>query len=154
MAKVNETKRSYTPTLGFSFKKLVLSNFEFRIWDVPGQKKFRPMWKKGYKNANLILYVVDISDESRLDESANALSKVLDDMKDKRLFVMVAYHKIDLIDNLQDKYVDIDKHFTMALYNRRSEIFWTSIEMTKTIEEIKQAFINKITKVLNEKEKE
>ena len=39
------------------------------IWDLGGQIKMRNMWEKYYDDANAIIFVVDSSDVSRLEEA-------------------------------------------------------------------------------------
>ena len=45
------------------------------IWDLGGQIKMRNMWEKYYDDANAIIFVVDSSDVSRLEEAKLAYGK-------------------------------------------------------------------------------
>ena len=52
-------------------------NLKFTIWDVGGQPKLRPLWKHYYLNTQAVIYVIDSSDESRLNESHDELVKLI-----------------------------------------------------------------------------
>ena len=45
------------------------------FWDLGGQPILRSIWKKYYAECHGIIFVIDITNEERLDESLEALSK-------------------------------------------------------------------------------
>merc|ERR1712070_858108 len=58
------------PTQGFNVKSLLHEGFKLNVWDIGGQKSIRPYWKNYFENTDALIYVVDSSDEKRLDEDA------------------------------------------------------------------------------------
>ena len=47
------------------------------MWDIGGQKAIRPYWKNYYENTDGLVYVVDSSDEERLNECTEELNALL-----------------------------------------------------------------------------
>ena len=47
------------------------------MWDIGGQKAIRPYWKNYYENTDGLVFVVDSSDEERLQECVEELNSLL-----------------------------------------------------------------------------
>ncbi len=47
------------------------------MWDIGGQKAIRPYWKNYYENTDGLVFVVDSSDEERLNECVEELNSLL-----------------------------------------------------------------------------
>jgi GTPase SAR1 family protein len=47
------------------------------VWDIGGQKAIRPYWKNYYENTDGLVFVVDSSDEERLNECVEELNSLL-----------------------------------------------------------------------------
>jgi len=84
------------PTQGFNIKSIVKDGFKFNVWDLGGQKAIRPYWKTYYDNTNALIYVVDSSDNRRLEESANELRALLREVKLSGIPLLVFANKQDL----------------------------------------------------------
>ena len=65
------------PTQGFNVKKLSAGRLTFNVWDLGGQKAIREHWKNYYNNLDCIIFVIDSSDRSRMEECSNELQEVL-----------------------------------------------------------------------------
>lgn len=78
------------PTIGFNVETFTYKNIEFTAWDVGGQGKLRPLWRFYFQGADAIIYVVDASDTTRLDEAASELHRVFEDdeLRDCKLLVL------------------------------------------------------------------
>lgn len=74
--KINETL-STVPTIGFNVEEVKYKNLEFMIWDIGGQTKLRGLWHHYYDGANALIYVLDSSDNSRLQLAKDTLEGVL-----------------------------------------------------------------------------
>lgn len=57
------------PTVGFNVENVRYKNINFQCWDVGGQDKIRPLWRHYFRNTDAIIYVVDASDQQRIDSS-------------------------------------------------------------------------------------
>lgn len=47
------------------------------MWDIGGQKAIRPYWKNYYENTDGLVFVVDSSDEERINECIEELNSLL-----------------------------------------------------------------------------
>jgi len=65
------------PTQGFNIKSLTQDGFKLNVWDIGGQKAIRPYWKNYYENTDGIVFVVDSSDEERINECVEELNALL-----------------------------------------------------------------------------
>ena len=51
--------------------------FKLNVWDIGGQKAIRPYWQNYYENTDGMVFVVDSSDEERLNECKEELKALL-----------------------------------------------------------------------------
>ncbi|XP_061662318.1 ADP-ribosylation factor 4 [Syngnathoides biaculeatus] len=84
------------PTIGFNVETVEYKNICFTVWDVGGQDKIRPLWRHYFQNTQGLIFVVDSNDRERVAESADELSKMIqeDDLKDA--VILVFANKQDL----------------------------------------------------------
>ncbi|XP_049617483.1 ADP-ribosylation factor 4 [Syngnathus scovelli] len=77
------------PTIGFNVETVEYKNICFTVWDVGGQDKIRPLWRHYFQNTQGLIFVVDSNDRERVAESADELSKMIqeDDLRDAVLLV-------------------------------------------------------------------
>ncbi|KAJ3424101.1 e3 ubiquitin-protein ligase trim23 [Anaeramoeba flamelloides] len=104
---------STKPTVGFNVETVLYKKVKFTIWDVGGQDKIRTLWRHYYENVQAILFVVDSSDQERLQEAKNELQKMLLEEELKNSALVVFANKQDLpntitSDNLISKF-DLEK---------------------------------------------
>lgn len=66
------------PTVGFNVEMLETdrSSPRLTVWDVGGQRKMRPHWRHHYADAAGVVFVVDSSDQKRLEEARKELHRV------------------------------------------------------------------------------
>lgn len=79
------------PTVG----KLLLHGTRFQFWDLGGQASLRTMWNNYYSSAHLILFVIDSSSPSRLQESCSVLRELSEDEGVKDLPMLILANKQD-----------------------------------------------------------
>ena len=84
------------PTIGFNVETIKFKKTEFIVWDVRGQDPSRPIWKHYYKNAEALIFVVDSSDQNRIDRARMELHKMLDDEDLKDVILLVFANKQDI----------------------------------------------------------
>src|SRR4051812_19130590 len=58
---------STVPTIGFNVENVEYKNLRMTIWDIGGQKKLRDLWRHYYSNTDAIIFIIDSSDEERID---------------------------------------------------------------------------------------
>ncbi|EFA85618.1 ADP-ribosylation factor-related protein [Heterostelium album PN500] len=84
-------------TLGYNVETLHHKNLNLTVWDLAGQDSIRGLWKqmKFYYKCNAIIFVVDSSDRSRINEAANELSRLLSEEELKSCPLLVFGTKQD-----------------------------------------------------------
>uniref|UniRef100_A0A8C2BBB9 ADP ribosylation factor like GTPase 3, like 2 n=1 Tax=Cyprinus carpio TaxID=7962 RepID=A0A8C2BBB9_CYPCA len=51
----SEDVNTITPTQGFNIKSVASHGMKLNVWDIGGQKKIRPFWKKYLENTDLLV---------------------------------------------------------------------------------------------------
>lgn len=75
--KRNQTVETF-PTVGFNVESMETnSNVSLTIWDVGGQDKLRPNWKEYLEDTDALIFVIDSTDEARLEDATSELVNVL-----------------------------------------------------------------------------
>ena len=70
--------KNLPPTKGFNFQKFLYKNTSFILWDLGGQKSIRKFWENYYQKENdCIIYVIDSSDQERIEETGKELYNIL-----------------------------------------------------------------------------
>uniref|UniRef100_A0A8C2V2W3 ARF like GTPase 13B n=1 Tax=Chinchilla lanigera TaxID=34839 RepID=A0A8C2V2W3_CHILA len=72
-----EHPEDVAPTVGFSKIDLKQGKFEVTIFDLGGGKRIRGIWKNYYAESYGVIFVVDSSDEERMEETKETMSEVL-----------------------------------------------------------------------------
>lgn len=86
-----------TPTVGFQIHSFQLKDKLVSLWDVGGQSTLRPFWENYYDRTDLLVWVVDASQQFRLDESQRELQQLLLQSEGPPPKVVVALNKVDLL---------------------------------------------------------
>ncbi|KAK2848465.1 hypothetical protein Q7C36_010147 [Tachysurus vachellii] len=84
------------PTIGFNVETVEYRNICFTVWDVGGQDKIRPLWRHYFQNTQGLIFVVDSNDRERVAESADELSKMLQEDELRDAVLLVFANKQDL----------------------------------------------------------
>jgi ADP-ribosylation factor-like protein 3 len=63
-----ENPNETSTTKGFNVKTIVKDSKKLNVWDIGGQKEIRQYWENYYDNVDGLIYVVDSSDDYRLNE--------------------------------------------------------------------------------------
>lgn len=93
----NEDPTTTSPTRGFNVKSIQADSFKFNVWDIGGQAAIRQYWDNYYDNTDALVWVVDSSDEARLEETGQELTTLLADEKLKGVPVLIFANKQDLV---------------------------------------------------------
>ncbi|MHA1681203.1 MAG: ADP-ribosylation factor-like protein [Promethearchaeota archaeon] len=130
------------PTIDFDIRALFLQYFkdsiEFKVWDAPGQVKYRNAWDEGYKDANLMIFVLDTAEDSRFEEAKETLMAVLEKEETKKIPLIILLHKIDL-DKAKENYYKAMNTFKPTLIPKRDiYILHSSVNEPRTLDDIKE----------------
>ncbi|ESN93080.1 hypothetical protein HELRODRAFT_156111 [Helobdella robusta] len=88
--------KKITSTVGLNIGKIDTSNIRLSFWDLGGQEELQSLWDKYYAESNAIIYVVDSSDENRLDESKSAFDQMISNASLQGVPLLVLANKQDL----------------------------------------------------------
>lgn len=90
-----------SPTIGFNVVTLVLNKKSvFTVWDVGGQRSLRSNWRHYLEGSKALVFVVDASDRTRMDEAKMALKSILSDSNLENVPLMVLANKTDVPDSM------------------------------------------------------
>ena len=93
--KFDETVSS-VPTIGFNVEELRYKNLKFNCWDIGGQEKIRMLWKHYYENTSCLIYVLDSSDEERMELAKETLHNLLAQEELRDTCLLVFANKMDM----------------------------------------------------------
>ena len=66
--------------VGLNVETVEYKNISFKVWDVGGQDKIRPLWRHYYQNTQAIIFVVDSNDRERIDDSRDYENSAKDEL--------------------------------------------------------------------------
>lgn len=110
------------PTKGFNVKVIQKNNIQFTFWDIGGQQALRPIWENYYEGNDALIYVIDSSDTTRLDESGYELRNLLEQDQLAGIPLLIFANKQDL--NLSMSPQDIMMELNLSNLNNRK---WTIV---------------------------
>ncbi|XP_072475176.1 ADP-ribosylation factor-like protein 13B isoform X2 [Notamacropus eugenii] len=90
-----EGPEDITPTVGFSRIDFRQGKFEVTIFDLGGGQKIRGIWKNYYAESHGVIFVVDSSDEKRMEEARETIADVLNHPRISGKPILVLANKQD-----------------------------------------------------------
>ncbi len=97
---ISETIATH-PTRGVVRMKFGSSNLNLFIWDLGGQEEYRERYltnpEQYFVHLDLLLYVIDVQNPERFDESLEYLDRILDSiiMLEEKSYILIFIHKFD-----------------------------------------------------------
>jgi len=91
-----EDINTISPTLGFNIKTLFFKDFKLSIWDVGGQVSIRTYWRNFFEQTDGLIWVIDSSDQSRLQSCKTELHELLKQEKLAGASLLIFYNKSDI----------------------------------------------------------
>ena len=145
----------FTPTRKFDIQYIQAEEKGLlAVWDMPGQLNFRSKWLIGLQDSNVLVYMLDIANQRRFEESKKELWKILNNHELNGIPLLVMGNKIDLIVQLPEKdnsqlqslkeevvsYFDLEK-----IRNRSWQFIFTSVKTSFNIEATVQTIFDLLT---------
>jgi small GTP-binding protein len=65
------------PTVGFQVKHASMRGLDVSYWDIGGQDKTRQLWESYVLRCDMLVYIIDLQDEARLELSFSSLDRIL-----------------------------------------------------------------------------
>uniref|UniRef100_A0A8C8ZBK1 ADP-ribosylation factor-like protein 14 n=1 Tax=Prolemur simus TaxID=1328070 RepID=A0A8C8ZBK1_PROSS len=85
------------PTIGFNVETIELEkSLSLIVWDVGGQEKMRTVWDYYCENTDGLVYVVDSTDQQRLEDSRREFEHILKNEHIKNVPVVLLANKQDM----------------------------------------------------------
>ncbi|MFX1276004.1 MAG: ADP-ribosylation factor-like protein [Promethearchaeota archaeon] len=142
----------FTPTKKFSIEYIEDEEMGLlAFWDMPGQYLFRRKWLTGSQDSNILIYMIDVSDQIRFAESKKELDFIINHYELIEVPLLVIGNKIDLINHLNmgntkdsvDHLVrlrkEIFEYFGLKeIENRKWEFLFTSVKTNYNVNRINQ----------------
>ena len=92
----HEEIKKITPTKGVNAKSIQCGGVKLNVYDLGGQRAIREYWKYYYEKVDALIYVVDASDEGRIEECNTTFQSLLKDEKLQNIPVLAYGNKADL----------------------------------------------------------
>ena len=140
----------FTPTRKFNIEHVQKQNGYLSIWDMPGQRAFREKWFKGIQDSNIIIYMIDVANQLRFEESKRELWNFMNKHDSSGIPLIILGNKTDLIkkpeeqDNIliRTKQEIID-FFELDRINDRDYFFYfTSMKTNFNMEKVMKTLFN------------
>lgn len=134
----------FIPTRNFNIEYLQKEGDLYAFWDMPGQRAFRKKWVKGIQDSNVIIYIIDVSNQLRFKEAKNELWKILNRYDSAGMPLIILGNKIDLISSSEDLDGQLERtqeelltFFDLnTLKNREWKFLFTSVKTNHNIDEM------------------
>jgi len=89
----------FTPSKKFNIEYIQRQDGLLSIWDSPGQSIFREKWLLGLQDSNIIIYIIDVANQLRFDESKTEFWNIYNENDLKDIPLLILGNKIDLINH-------------------------------------------------------
>jgi small GTP-binding protein len=83
------------PTTGFTQKTINFPNISMDIIDLGGQTNYRNIWEHFITNSDGLVYVIDSSDSTRLDETKDIFLKIITKNLPSEMPILLLLNKTD-----------------------------------------------------------
>ncbi|WP_371802364.1 ADP-ribosylation factor-like protein [Candidatus Lokiarchaeum ossiferum] len=136
-----KVETQFRPTLTFSIKRLKLSDRTIVFWDAPGQKNLRGTWMDSLKKADCLIYLVDVGDLDRLNESVHEFHQIAQNVDSLHIPLIFCYHKVDL-PYIEENLEECKKAFDLeGLYNGKIFQLNTSVHNFDSISALEEILL-------------
>ncbi|MHA1149850.1 MAG: ADP-ribosylation factor-like protein [Promethearchaeota archaeon] len=94
----------FMPTRKFNIDHIQVENSHLlTIWDMPGQRQFRKKWLIGAQDSNIIVFMIDISNQIHFEEARSEFWRILNSYELSRIPLLILGNKIDLLNESNPK---------------------------------------------------
>ncbi|XP_049631723.1 ADP-ribosylation factor-like protein 10 [Suncus etruscus] len=118
----------HVPTSGFNSVRLPTKDFEVDLLEIGGSQNLRFYWKEFVNEVDVLVFVVDSADQSRLPCARQELHRLLD--KDPDLPVVVVANKQDLSEAVS--MVQLQQELGLQTLDSQREVFLLAASVAPT----------------------
>jgi len=142
----------FTPNRKFNIEYVQKQNGYLAVWDMPGQRAFREKWFKGIQDSNVIIYMIDVANQLRFEESKRELWNFLNKHDSSGIPLIILGNKSDLIkkpeeeDNtlFRTKQEIVDFFEFDRINDREYFFFFTSVKTNYNVNEVMNTLFNSV----------
>ncbi len=141
----------FIPTKKFNIDYVQKEDVLLSIWDMPGYRGFRQKWLIGLQDSNIVIYMIDVSNQLRFQESKNEFWKIINRYELKDVPVLILANKTDLLNssgeadtNHRIKTELVDFFEFEKIKNRDYKLIFTSIKTNYNIDVVIDSIFNMI----------
>ncbi len=136
----------FTPTKKFNIEYIEDKNDGLlTVWDMPGQRSFRKKWLLGLQDSNIIIFMIDVANSQRFEESKEEFWNILNRYELVGVPLVILANKIDLIPKISEESEEnmlshlkreiFEKFELSAIENRAWKFLFTSVKTNYNIKE-------------------
>jgi len=133
----------FTPNKRFNIEYIQREDGLLSIWDSPGQSSFRERWLLGLQDSNIIIYMIDVANQLRFEESKTEFWRIYNENELKGIPLLILGNKIDLINHnnnneqLRRTEKEINNFFEFdKLQHNNWKFVFTSVKTSYNIEKV------------------
>ena len=135
----------FTPSKKFNIEYIQREDGLLSIWDSPGQSSFRDRWLLGLQDTNIIIYMIDVANQLRFDESKTEFWKIYNENDLQDIPLLILGNKIDLInhnngnndENLKRTEKEITDFFEFdSLQHNNWKFVFTSVKTSYNVKKV------------------
>ncbi|ANB11123.1 Arf family GTPase ARL3 [Sugiyamaella lignohabitans] len=89
------------PTVGQNVAHITKNGVMLKIWDLGGQEALRTLWESYYTEAHAVVFVVDSTDRTRIEQCRDALDKIVSSESIEGTPILMLANKQDQEDRLE-----------------------------------------------------
>ncbi len=142
----------FTPNRKFNIEYVQKQNGYLAVWDMPGQRAFREKWFKGIQDSNVIIYMIDVANQLRFEESKRELWNFMNKHDSSGIPLIILGNKSDLIkkpeeqDNtlFRTKQEIVDFFEFDRINDRDYFFFFTSVKTNYNMNEVMNTLFNSV----------
>jgi len=142
----------FTPNRKFNIEYVQKQNGYLAVWDMPGQRAFREKWFKGIQDSNVIIYMIDVANQLRFEESKRELWNFLNKHDSSGIPLIILGNKSDLIkkpeeeDNtlFRTKQEIVDFFEFNRINDREYFFFFTSVKTNYNLNKVMNTLFNSV----------
>ena len=129
------------PTLGVSLSTLPVKDINFRIFDLGGQERFREEVTPLLPFADIIVFVVDSANKSKINEVSTEFKRILKNTNRKLTPIVVLRHKSDKKKIMKENTI-ISKFGLKSLLDRKWVVLSTSAVTLEGLTDLYKWIVN------------
>ena len=135
----------FIPTKKFNIDYVQKEDVLLAIWDMPGQQTFRQKWLIGLQDSNIIIYLIDVANQIRFQESKNEFWKIINRYDLAGVPLLILANKTDLLNSSGEENnthidrlkIELVEFFEFEkIKNREWKLIFTSIKTNYNIDAV------------------